>query len=65
VCRYQALADGQARLRTVADALTQAGATVGGVSIPTMNRQMEHVAAVAQMFADGRSQTDRAGGRAT
>jgi oxidoreductase len=52
VCRYQALADGPTRLHTMVDALTQAGAVVGGVSIPTMNRQMEHLAAIAQVFAD-------------
>jgi oxidoreductase len=55
--RYQPLVDGPARLRSVADELSAAGAAVAGVSIPAINRQMEHVAAIAQMFAD-RSEPD-------
>lgn len=52
LCRYQPLADGAARLRAAADMLTEGGVAVAGVSIPAMSRQMEHVAAIAQMFAD-------------
>jgi oxidoreductase len=40
------------RLGWAADALARAGAHIAGVSIPAMGRQMEHVAAIAALFAD-------------